>query len=1052
MSKTFNRNPFTVPTPSKNDIQDYFFTHSNFKGLSNDKNFLTADPETFSDCNNVYVDSEGLLRSRPALKKQVVTAHSTGQTLSNVANIWTFNNVSVYLTDNGYLIFINNFTKKSLQISSTKDCKLVLAENKIFIFEASRLRYYDVDTNTVSTSDHCINNYVYVPITKLYTNGVPTELEKENELTTSYIIRYLFDNAGKDTFSILVGKTITIELNDISYTFTFVENNEKVFVQKLSEIPTNYLHISVSDIGSFIVVTNYADNTYSIRYSLDGKVFDTILTNNDAKSYPTISSDGMYICYPGEKDIYVCKVLSTDGTDITSYTWSPLLQNIDKEKYNSYLNSGMLQLSVVSIVKMLSYDIFSFVTISSDKSARCIVCYKGEFTYHRIRALNYDLPAPTVGDYSTDMETVSVDGVSSFGLYSLPDVNFYYTLTGNDLYNYVRETFKLRLNHESTGDTLVGTIAYQLYSSSGTSGGKIAEVNVKIPIPKNYTNYRIGQNKVYVQKTGDWYTFKFYRGERFMYDAYYTGRTKGTDGFTSFASFVNTYKNPINIDMFADNNTYSVVINAGEVCIIAPDMASSTSMDWKDVGFIGKCMLTDTINPLYYGLSTSLTGFNVALPTSETGDDTTVYVGNYNTSNYVANSYSVGNTRTVISADGDVLTDTYLYTKSSKISLLFPAIPIKILLDGIFVYKTGSLYSSVKGDVIQIDETINGTVNYVLPDFVSEIDNFYFAQGKTLYISSYPSDGQFKWYFPKINTEVFDDEISNIHPISSTEMAIFLNDSVYYITRSDAGYLYYKSKIQTGCKKHADIITSFDGKYIMFVSSRGLVALSYQDFVATTEQTLTFLSDGIHDTFKAFNSGEPVKLYKYDFWIICYKEDVSKYLLFDIRNNSWWPMNVKYPITKFVTINDEPRLLSTYGNLYTFCYGNTYYDEYVYNKIDWYFASQQLHLSAPNYYKHISNITLTSVLDTDKEIYLDLILYNYRKKMHKSDIEAFSFTVDSIRTYVKRLNYAKVNEFKYELTSNQDLAADESEASLTDRVPLSLSSITIKYKITGQVR
>ena len=54
-----------------------------------------------------------------------------------------------------------------------------------------------------------------------------------------------------------------------------------------------------------------------------------------------------------------------------------------------------------------------------------------------------------------------------------------------------------------------------------------------------------------------------------------------------------------------------------------------------------------------------------------------------------------------------------------------------------------------------------------------------------------------------------------------------------------------------------------------------------------------------------------------------------------------------------------------------------------------------------------------------------------------------NYDVNIIRTYVQRLNYSKVNEFEYMLSSNEENAIN---------VPLSLSNITIKYKVGGEIR
>ena len=113
------------------------------------------------------------------------------------------------------------------------------------------------------------------------------------------------------------------------------------------------------------------------------------------------------------------------------------------------------------------------------------------------------------------------------------------------------------------------------------------------------------------------------------------------------------------------------------------------------------------------------------------------------------------------------------------------------------------------------------------------------------------------------------------------------------------------------------------------------------------------------------------------------------------------------------------------------------------NKITWFLSSQKLFLNAINYYKHMVNVTFTSILTTDRELSFDLEILNYRKQIDNGKPETVSYKVDSIRTFVQRLNYSKVNEFQYRLSMDNDNAV---------QIPLSLSNISIKYKITGQVR
>ena len=81
--------------------------------------------------------------------------------------------------------------------------------------------------------------------------------------------------------------------------------------------------------------------------------------------------------------------------------------------------------------------------------------------------------------------------------------------------------------------------------------------------------------------------------------------------------------------------------------------------------------------------------------------------------------------------------------------------------------------------------------------------------------------------------------------------------------------------------------------------------------------------------------------------------------------------------------------------------------------------------------------------DAKSSLSINLTVKNYRHFVDEGKEEVFDYRVQLIRTFVKRLNYAKVREFQYTLRMDDENAI---------KLPLSLSAISIKYKIGGQVR
>ena len=281
-----------------------------------------------------------------------------------------------------------------------------------------------------------------------------------------------------------------------------------------------------------------------------------------------------------------------------------------------------------------------------------------------------------------------------------------------------------------------------------------------------------------------------------------------------------------------------------------------------------------------------------------------------------------------------------------------------------------------------------------------------------------------------------------MHPISKDDVAIFFDDHINYVHRETSEdktlYYYYTSKIQLGCRLGNTILTTFDGKYITFATKRGIVALSYQNFVATDEQTLTYLSDNIFAIYDKWNTSA-IKLLQYKYWIICYRQDNETAYVYDLRNNSWWP--ITYDIsTKIFVFKNKLHIVSD-NDIFVL---DTAYNNYKDTKgnISWKIKSQKLHFNALNYYKHVNNITLNNVAD-DGVCTMTLKLKAYRKVMNESKDLVFDIPINFIRTFVKHLSILKTNEFQYQLTSDDTVALNS---------PLRLSNITIKYKITGQVR
>lgn len=1235
MIRTFNRQPFNVPTPDKEDVNHKYLNQYNWKGKVEDKNFLQVDQESFSDCNNVYVDEEGLLRSRPSLKvKNIIVKLPDGNvTLANIVDTFTFNNIIVYKSytiENDNKVYRLTFVKEDstsnpqyeLSYNNTyfEDINLIMMDSKIFIFNKYRFDYYDIEDNTIYSAE----DNIYIPTTKVITNGIDTktQVDEKNELTNKEYTDYLFYDIFNQDFTTFIGKDVIVKIGEETYNINFKENNELVFVDKLTSLTTyevandmalgyNCEGIPLLDIaenGVIVMTTVSYGTTYNtptsfrLRYSVDGLTFTSLPILQGSNGLGRVSRNGHYAIHYKEDGPYIISLLETREEGLKYPNWINLLQIqssyssfSDSKNYFSEENNHRYKMATSLNGYYIDDHNFAFTYASNPIPGRyrpdfpvygnCYVvsCCNGTLNKDTIYALankdsyngTYSSSAKKI-NFSTGNKGVNYarEGAPHYGTINWAKLNYSGTsiVYTEDTNNSILQ-FTANFWGSYNPDSIEDTDSYVDFGTEGAEGititmksnkkvsndddnivytfdGYTAEQrgfpSLKFVLTKNtdgssYTHtitVYFGQSIVYSPTVPNGYSAVFYPMLNTRFLPYYNSNT-GKD----IPFFGETYNIVPNIKMKISyiNNTYSyttiVLFKSYSVtreCLyegvyhtsdiphqdnvidmkFSETLVSYSGGKWiVNTDLIRPC-LRDDINIVDDIYVTTLEKDNNLLHTKvntykvETTDfyesphpseeqiqylrisvDKTERIVYTEQSSKHSGDYPIyvkdykSKTLRLSYDENYLLTDSLLFLNSTYgandtlkyIELLDKGIePIVMYYadtnkDSMYYFKDNVVYSNNSINVknfMAIKVLQEGTNNYTLFDHITQLSNYYFSIGKTLYISkNIYEDDKFKWYLPAITKEEFDDVITNIHPISANEVAIFLNNSIYY-TNYDSeleAYRYYKAKIQVGCKHGCDVITTFDGKYIIFVSERGMVAMSYQEFVASTEQALTFMSDNIYDTFYKYNteptSKNAIKLYKYSNYIFVYKEDSNKGFIFDLRTLSWWPISIDKNISKFVTINNEVKILS---NMKLFNLNKSDINYYDYDgikrtKVDWFIQSQKLHLGAVNYYKHIVNMTFNSVHDLSLlkendynaiDLNFKLQINNYRKQVNgnignKDDYKVVNYNVEIVRTFVQRLNYSKVNEFQYLLSYDDKNAVN---------VPFSVSGIIIKYKVGGEVR
>ena len=930
MTRTVNRRPAEVPVHS---AKEYFFNHLKWNGFCSSKNILSVDQETFANCNNVYVDNNNLLVSRPPITK------GKQYGISNIRNVWTFSNTIVLHhggNDNYELTFV-----KDDNIYATIKCpeyvKLVFVEGKIFVFSESTFGFFDTKSLSYGnmyydsadikiTEGTDPEQYIYIPNTFVSTNSIRAKDESKNELTKGETITFNYSRTSRIDFSELIGRKAVLQIAGNNYTIdNFVNGNDKVITQPIAVATSDIIKASVER-GTFIA---YNKTHNIISYSADGIVWQSLPMLSGVIGEPFITNDGAS-CVVFRSDGFYMYSLAADVNNAYSFvddTGTRIWQKFDY----GFTAGEHADDDFEPVAEFDTNDIYAFVVKSSIK------------TYFAIS--NPDTNGTVLQDVSS--HNILEAGHITFTRFAGTGTKLAISYTEGPADNYGHNTFKVIVYHIGSS----GIIDYRGKSVLTYDGQSLTDVNLNIPV-KN-TALKILWNAMDTD-----------------YNILLAG-TVGTDIATADAYWL----------LSIVSNSVPTTLKASTIVEELPLRTPST----------------------HYLIS---------------------------------------------KRDNSILTDRYWYLNGVILPLLSFNLGAKpIINDASLINNIGKqIYSTDFSNNVPITTTLTAPkVNFKKFYNYAELSEHYLSSGQHLYISSDKRNDnrEFLWYLPEINTQQFNYDITGLHVLSKEDVGIFFDNEIWYVTTVHANniimYQYTKSKLQVGILQDSTVITSYDGKYIIFGTDQGLVAMSYQDFIASTEQTLTYMSNNIQAEWTEF-AKQPIKLFTHLYWIICYQTESNSIFVFDNRNGSWWPWSYNGDVTSISKLGKDIIILS-HNELHELGNSLDYSDDGV--AIDWHITSQLLHLSAINNYKHIMNITLNTVSDGSEPFTCALDVTNYRNVATDEKAQILEYTVDISRTYVKRLNFAKVNQFQYTLRNDSDNAY---------QLPLSLTSVIIKYGIKERVR
>lgn len=921
MARTFNRRPVSVNGPDKANIKNYTFNYEQWKGINDSKDFLAVDQLTFSDAQNMYIDSEGLLSSRPAIKK------SLGE-YNNITQYQEFSNdikgttLRIYYQRNegvaGIIYARDGAIKTFITVEdTTAKMRFVDTYKMLYIFQGdNRLVVYDKTATKFLTINE-VYKLIYVPVTKTFTGSIEKDGEGANELTTSEKYLYYYSDVNGIN-SDAIGKTLEWDGKTINW-----NDNVKPFLVKDHYDIGNSNIVAVAPSGAVAWVENrvlyYAVNG-AIVYSWDLTNIST--TNSIYRVSFNISSNTILVSI--DYKVYLVSCVST------------------KEDGSLAISTPTLLTTVTGFSKYDGWEVFSYYYIDESQYAYAIkesegdlrttyICYNfGEADTRYEKDIGHDSSGANINTIA-DGIVMNVDSVVV--AYSYLESN-----VAKRAFSIIRKSSPTTIDRTDTY-TGIDELSFDNCLLQLTVDSYIAY------LPKRGTSTTSGYNLSGI------YCFK-----NKLYGKA-SDIVKNGVGLYSFSSNV------------PDGKLKPVYDNALKV-ILQQTIYDFTKTDFSTVT-------------------------NVVVSTT--------------------------------ASEGTLLESTanvYNYYKS---------------VDG-----SNHVFTRFNDDTFELYYTKTGTVKNLDVFDVLYLNNYFFAVGNKLYISEdrYNDDGEYLFYLPKKNLNEFDNVITKLHQIDESTIAVFFENEIYYTTYdNEAGtYRYYKSKLQFGLRKGSNVITSDDSVTTFFPTDRGIMALTYQNFIASSEQATTPISDPVFNYMKDFLKGKVVNLYKKEFWIAAYNGTDTVWIL-DIRNGSWWRQEVPGNLIDIWTRDKEPWL--NFGEQYRLVKDGEYTDDGKH--IEWFFQSQKLHLSALNYYKSVQALTFFGVSD-DTVCIFNLDTYAYRDNIYENASKSIEYGINMIRTYLYHLHVMKLHEFQFKVYSDTSINDPDMIH------PIKLSNVAVRYRVSREVR
>lgn len=978
-----------------------YFNQLEFKGIVKDKNIFNLDQESFSDALNVYVNGDGQFVSRESLQKDISIPKDPaiyfGYELVDYKTIGKFKLLVRKAPDNTYVILLYNENNEYYELNKITKYNIALIEHYIICFNDSEKGAQLFDTNEPGWTN--LTDYAEIPVIKRVV-GSQTTMYDKNEFTEAYKEEYIWSNQSRP---------ILPEANKADETAIVLNTSSRKYEWEISDIELNTDYRILRQIDFIPLATDIitieqdriciARDSYFLISFNGGISFTTVYYPEFGGTFlkiASISKDGQYFFFVTTTGVYKCY--------LGDFKWDTaiVLDNNEQIKGEQLYNS----------CNFLTGDIFCFIT-------------KETIEY---------------GDSIRDKLYVYCKGP---GIYPGTDP----TITGKlvELSDLIDNNDRILISNRNIANSIVQDI----YRTSIVIQviNNITLIGISIPLIDNLPEKTVFRSQVYYVYGDD--------SSKYFKDGYEEDLKKSLL-FTS-------------ID---HNNSFDNNFNDNLKFIILQNISLADPLDKLTMGITMSCLTQDQSNNWYNS--------NLTLGIDIEGPNSWVVVVNWNKGDFI----NINNPSIAFKLDGGYLVEynTYSYISNSWkvlpekldnsnfINLISSANKKSTWVNGDYFYIQASnniIYTNrlLDNDIASITYTYNKTEPFKLVPNISYSDTeLYLAFGDKLKITensrNINDNTRISFNLPAKNNQSFIDNITAMVNISTTDVAIFFKDKIVLCSKvedENLGYRYdyYNTKLSLGVRLGDSVINTLEGSYTIFPTIRGLAIMNYQAFMATTDQIVEYITDEIKEIWdKFYEASNIIKIIQHKGHLIL-TNNTKDILLYNISRKTWWKWEIPYNVLNTLSDQIDLRLI-TRGELCiftdTYIVNNEvkklkYYDFSAHgenNTINWKVISQPLHLKAINYYKNLKELIFQLFTDnTEKEINtINAQIKLYRKNITVREPATIQFTIEQLRTFVKRFNYWKINEVQWGLANDTNTSAP---------AKLKLNGISIKYELGDEV-